>query len=92
MAGNITGARIGHGTLLGFGDGASTGETFTNVVERTAIAGPSMSRDTPDASNMDTPNGWREFIGGLKDGGEMSLEANWLPQHASQNLAAGNGQ
>lgn len=79
-----TEARIGHGTLLGWETAPGTYNVFA---ERVGISGPSLEADQLDATHMDSSNGWREFIGGLKDGGELSLEANWIPDDATQNTA-----
>lgn len=73
-----TQARIGYGTLFKTGNGASP-EVFTTLAEVVNITPPSMARDTVDASHMQSPNAWREFIAGMKDGGEISLELNLVP-------------
>lgn len=73
-----TSARIGYQTLFKSGNGASP-EVFATLAEVTAITPPAMSRDTVDATHMESPGAWREFIAGLKDGGEVSLELNFIP-------------
>jgi predicted secreted protein len=80
-----TSARIGYGTLFKIGNGA-TPEVFTTVGEVTSITPPGMSRDAIDATHEESPDGWREFIGGLKDGGEVSLELNYVPGSATTIL------
>lgn len=80
-----TNARIGHGVLFKVGNGASP-EVFTTVAEVTSITPPGMSRDAIDATHEESPEGWREFIGGLKDGGEVSLELNFVPGSATTIL------
>lgn len=77
-----TEARIGYGTLFKTGNGASP-EAFTTLAEVTNITPPNMSRDSVDATHELSPNAWREFIAGLKDGGEVSLELNFVPGGAS---------
>lgn len=79
-----TQAIIGFGTLFKFGDGASP-EVFTTVAEVTNIDGPGLSRAIPEATHMESPNGYREYIGGLKDGEEVTLECNFLPGNATQD-------
>lgn len=83
----MTSALIGHGMKLGVGDAASP-EVFTNIAEVLSI-NFSASRDTVDASNTDSTDGYREFIAGLNDGGEISIEANFLPGDATQNYTNG---
>lgn len=84
----MTDATIAYGTLLQFGNGASP-EVFTTLAEVVNITGPGMSRELPDATHMQSPGGWREFIGGLKDAGEITIEANHLPNNATQNASQG---
>lgn len=73
-----TSARIGYQTLFKSGNGASP-EVFTTLAEVTSITPPAMARDTVDATHTESPGAWREFIAGLKDGGEVSLELNFVP-------------
>lgn len=40
----------------------------------TSIGGLELSADTIDTTSLDSTGGYREFIGGFKDGGEVSLE------------------
>ena len=62
------------GTLLQMGDGASPTEAFTTIAEVMTITGPSFSRDTIDTTSHDTSNGFRTFMGGLVDAGEVSFD------------------
>lgn len=77
-----TEADIGYGTLFSTGDGASP-EVFTTLAEVTKITPPNMSRDAVEATHMQSPNAWREFIAGLKNGGDVSLELNFVPDGAA---------
>lgn len=83
-----TEAAIGYGTLLAFSDGASP-PSFTVLAEVTDISGPGMSRELPDATHMESPGGWREFLGGLKDAGEITVECNHLPHNSTQDATTG---
>lgn len=83
-----TKARIGMGTLLSYSNGLIP-EIFTLLAERVTISGPGFSRDSLDATHMDSPNNWREFIAGLKDGGEVTIESNYVPTDATQNANTG---
>lgn len=84
----MTSAVFAHGTLLKAGNGAAT-EVFTTIAEVTSIGGPGLALDPIDVTNMDSTNGWREFIGGLLDGGEVSITINYLPANATHNAANG---
>lgn len=81
-------AHTGFGALLLKGQGDSP-ETFVAVMGVKSITGPSISRNTHDTTDMQSPSGWREFIGGLVDGGEVSFEANLLPRNDTQNQEVG---
>lgn len=57
----------------------SDGTTFTAIANVTSISGPGLSRETLDMTAHDSPNQWREYLGGLKDGGEVSTDVNYDP-------------
>lgn len=46
---------------------------YEDIAELQSIDGPSMSRDTHDVTTLDSQGGYREFIGGLRDGGTISV-------------------
>lgn len=75
MATEVT---IGHGSSFAIGDGASP-EVFTPLAEVISITPPSDSLDIIDATNMDSADATREFIVGLRDPGECSIEMNFIP-------------
>jgi predicted secreted protein len=89
-----TEARVGMGSRFEIGDGADP-EVYTQLAEVININPPSMSRDALDATHMLSPEQWREFVPGLKDGGEVSVDMNFIPGGAGEtqimaNLAADN--
>lgn len=53
--------------------------TFTDVANVTNISGPSIEREEIDVTTHDSAGGWMEFIGGLKNGGEVSVDVNYRP-------------
>lgn len=69
----------GYGSQFQRGDGG-TPEVFTTVAGVNAINGLDLSRNTDDTTAHDSPDGWSEFIGTLKDAGEVSLDVNYRPQ------------
>jgi predicted secreted protein len=79
---------IGLGIHLARGDGASP-EVFTNVAELVDLSPPSMTKEQVEATHTDSPDGFREYIGGLKDGGEFSATMNYVPGNATQGNASG---
>ena len=42
--------------------------------------------DTVDITSHTAAGGWKEYAGGLLDGGEVKLELNFLPANTSQHL------
>ena len=64
-----TAAFAGVGTLFKRGE--------DTVAEINSISGPNMSRDPIDVTSLDSTGGYREFIPGFRDGGEVTLSCNW---------------
>lgn len=60
-------------------DMATPTPAFTALGNVTAVNGPEIKRETYDVTAHDSVDGWQEFIGGLKDGGEVSVEVNYDP-------------
>lgn len=81
-----TQAMIGFGTLFQTGDDSSP-QGFSTLAEVTAITPPGVARDAIDATHMQSPDGWREFILGLKDGGEISIEINYIKASVTAIMA-----
>ncbi len=77
-----------YGSTLQLGDGA-TPEVFTSIAEIVELTPPQMSRDEIDVTSHSSSDGYREFIGGLRDGGEVPFKANWLPSNATHDGTTG---
>lgn len=58
------------GTTFKMGPSTAT----TKIGGLTSIGGVEISTDTIDVTTLDSDGGYREFIGGFKDAGEVSLE------------------
>ena len=69
------------GTTIGKGDAASP-EVFTTIAQVISVDGPDGSREAIDVTDHGNTDGFREFVAGLADGGEVSFE-----MHYDQNLA-----
>ncbi len=54
-----------------------TSPTFTTIAELNDFDGPTMKRDTIDTTSLDTTGGYRTFIAGFRDGGEVTLNLNF---------------
>lgn len=49
-------------------------EAISNI---NSISGPGASRETVDVTTLDSTGGYREFIGSLRDAGDMTLSMNF---------------
>jgi predicted secreted protein len=70
--------------LSAFGTIFTLGSTATVIGNLTGISGPGISVDTIDVTSHDSAAAYRQFVAGLIDGGEISLEGNLV------TAAAGN--
>jgi predicted secreted protein len=52
---------------------------FETVANCTDISGPSREREAIEVTAHDSPDQYREFVKGLKDGGEVELTLNYDP-------------
>lgn len=59
------------------------------IAEVVEIGGPGMEIEVLDATHLRSPNFWREKIGGVKDGGEISLTVNYIPGDVSHDASTG---
>ena len=55
----------------------ATAPAFTAIAEVGDINGPNKSRDTIDVTHLGSTSGYKEFIGGLRDGGEVTIDMNF---------------
>lgn len=55
------------------------GGTFAVIANVSDLSGPSRSREAIEVTAHDSPNQYREFVKGLKDGGEVTLTLNYDP-------------
>lgn len=69
--------------------GSTSGSGGTAIAAVTSIDGPELTLETIDVTTHDSPSGFREFIGGLKDAGEVSMELAFDPANATHKNASG---
>lgn len=74
-----TAALLGHGCVLEW--------NAQPIAEITSLGGPSIRIDSIDVTNHDSLYKFREFIVGLGDGGEISLEFNFIPGDTPGQIA-----
>lgn len=72
-----------YGTKLLVGDGGGT-EVFAELAEVRNISGPNTSVDTTDVTPHSSSTPWRHHVATLIDGGEVTLDINFLPDAADQ--------
>ena len=70
---------IGYGVLL-YRESADSPSVFNDLIgEVKEVGGPNMKRDTVDATHSQSSNRFREFISGLRDGGEVTCTVALVP-------------
>ncbi|MGC5009748.1 phage tail tube protein [Streptosporangium sp. DT93] len=69
----------GYGCQLLRSDGQVT-PVFTAIAGVTNLGGPEIEREAYESTHHGSPDGWREYVGGLKDGGEISIEVRYDPR------------
>lgn len=72
------------GSALKRGDGASP-ETFSAIANVTSISDvPNISVESLDSTAHDTPDGFRTYLPGLGDAGEISITIRFTPTDHEQ--------
>jgi hypothetical protein len=71
----MTDAFLGIGAELAWSDGAST-PVFTSIGEVRTCTFSGNTRSFEDATNYGSPDGFMEYIPGLRDGGEPQFTLN----------------
>lgn len=74
------------GTTLEFDDGAGG---WTQVAQVINLGGPSLSADTEDATDHDSPGGFEEVVVTILRTGEVTLEIHYDPTDASHDASTG---
>ena len=69
------------------GKGTKLNWDSADVAELTSISGPGESMDPIDVTSHDSASGYREFLAGLKAGGDISMEGNLLPSDTDGQVA-----
>jgi predicted secreted protein len=74
----MTDAVLGYDVGISVESAAGSG-VFIEIAEVTNVTPPSDTVDDIDATHMKSPGRVREFISGLSDPGDMSLDGNYIP-------------
>lgn len=64
----------------------------TQIPEVVNCSGPNMSADAIEVTQLLSPGACKEFIKGLLDNGEVTLELNYLPGNTNQQVLLGDLQ
>ena len=65
------------------GMGTALKKGITAIAQLTSIAGLEISADTIESTTLDAVGGYRTFVGGLKDGGEVSVSGFFDATHST---------
>jgi hypothetical protein len=65
-----------HGTAINIA-------TMIPLLEIIKLAGPGMKADIKEVSNMGSPSTYKEFIPGLREGGDITFEGNYIPKEST---------
>ncbi len=57
---------------------------YGELAEVVTIGGPNRTSEEIDVTHLRSVGGYREFIRGFKDGGELPMELNYVPGSISQ--------
>jgi predicted secreted protein len=71
-------AFIGLGTQFLYDTNPGGAASYTAVGQINDIQPPSPTKETVDTTHMGSTGGYREFISGLKDGGEVTFQINFI--------------
>ncbi len=69
----------GFGTLFSWGG--------SDIAELTNITGPGESAGTIDITNHDSDDGYEEFVAGIRSGGDISIEGNFISTDTTGQIA-----
>ena len=84
MAGN-SGAMTGLGITLAM-KATANASTYTDVAEVYDITPPQAMDDEIEVTHFKSPDGTKEFIGGLTDPGECTFSLNYIPGGPAETM------
>jgi predicted secreted protein len=80
-----------YGTLLQLSDGASP-PNYSSIAEIRSIGDVGGEREVIEVTHMESPGAWKEFLGGMIDSLDVSLDLNYLPQNPTHKAMLANLQ
>jgi predicted secreted protein len=82
----MTDAAIGHGSFFRMVNVGVSPLALAALDEVIEIGPPNETIDLIDATHMQSPDRRREFISGLKDGGDATVVLNYIPGNTSESI------
>ncbi|WP_426041504.1 phage tail tube protein [Brevundimonas sp. TWP2-3-4b1] len=70
----------GFGTIFAYESATSV---FTALAEVLSVTPPSLNVETAETTHMGSDDGYREYIATLKDGGEVTVNLNYVEASAT---------
>lgn len=70
-----------HGKGTKFQRETVTPGTYADIAQVVSIGGPTLTRETIDSTHQASTGRWREFIAGLQDAGEITVELLFDPDN-----------
>lgn len=81
--------KTGIGVVLKRGDGGTPTETFATIANCTNLSAGGVSLNMVDATHLDSPDFYAEFLPGLKTADEWTFTLQWDPSDPTQNGTTG---
>lgn len=88
IMGQVSTGKTGLGVLLKMGDGESP-EVFANVANVVSMEVGGITLELVDATHLDSPDFYREWLPSLKTAQAWSLTLQWDPSSGSQDGTTG---
>jgi len=63
---------------------------YAKLAELRDISGPSQTADTVELTSHDSANGFKEYVSSVRDGGEITIDANLIPGDTPGQIAFNN--
>ena len=73
-------ATLGFGAVFAYESATSV---FTALAEVLSITPPEITTETTDVTHLGSDDGFREFIAALRDGGEATVNMNYVEASAT---------
>ncbi|MBI6628326.1 phage tail protein [Pontibaca salina] len=69
---------------------STDGTTYEAIPECKGVAVPAVTTEYQEVTSLDSPNGFREYVKGLKDAGEITVPAGYTSAGYAQQISDQN--